>query len=98
VFRAVRSKRYFAARQLLQEDLYHLTSTGLTMTDYLLYGYYGGLCALACKDYAAAYRLFELTITVPTTFSDAIVLAAWRHYQLAYAIHTGALELLDSRV
>lgn len=86
----MRCKRYCFARELLQQEVYRLTGTGLNMTDYLLYGYYGGLCALAYKDHAAALRLLEMAITAPTSVPDAIITAAWRCYQLAHTILTGA--------
>ena len=88
--RAIRCKRYFVARQLLDEDIYHLSDTGLNATDFLLYHYYGGLVCIALKQYPKAPRLLEAAITTPTNVPDAIIVSAWQRYQIITALLTGA--------
>lgn len=86
---AIRCKRYFIARQLLDQDIYHLSDTGLNATDYLLYHYYGGLVCIALKQYPKALRLLEAAITTPTNVPDAIIVCAWQRYQIISALLTG---------
>ena len=50
VCRCIKSKQYFLARKLLQQDIFCLGDTGLNAADYLLYCYYSALVCIAVKD------------------------------------------------
>jgi hypothetical protein len=89
--RCLKSKQYYLARQLLNQEVYFLGDTGLNSADYLLYCYYGANVCIAIKDYRLAFHLLELAITMPTSVGDAIVLAAWQRYRLIYALRNGVL-------
>ena len=90
--RCIKSKQYFLARRLLDQDIYCLADTGLVAGDYLLYCYYGGLVCIAIKDHDLAFHLLQLSITMPTTCADAIMQAAWSRYQLLHTLRTGAAQ------
>ena len=89
--RCIKSKQYYLARQLLEQDIFCLGDTGVNAADYLLYCYYGALVCIAVKDFDPAFRQLELAMTMPTSVPDAVILACWHRYQLLYALRTGTL-------
>ena len=64
-------------------------STGLTALDYLTFFYYGGMCFVGVRDYAAALDYFTQAIVLPAQAVSAVVVASLKMARLVSLIEYG---------
>eukprot|EP00208_Stichococcus_sp_RCC1054_P006764 CAMPEP_0206143158 /NCGR_PEP_ID=MMETSP1473-20131121/19525_1 /ASSEMBLY_ACC=CAM_ASM_001109 /TAXON_ID=1461547 /ORGANISM="Stichococcus sp, Strain RCC1054" /LENGTH=449 /DNA_ID=CAMNT_0053538445 /DNA_START=183 /DNA_END=1532 /DNA_ORIENTATION=+ len=85
-----------AAVPVLERDAHDVDPalTGMTIRDFLLWRYYGGLINIARKRYAEAAEMLLAALTAPSMVTNAIVVAAWKKWALLGLLREGAVPQL----
>ena len=90
------AKLYHVAAPVLDEDIYDVNPkhTGLDVTDFLLYCYYGGMVYLGQKRLGRAIAFFMNAMTAPSTAASEITAACYKKYVLAALMARGEVPPL----
>lgn len=96
LYLCLHSKCYFAAMEILDQNLVEIHSQShlVTCVDFLGYAYYGGLLYLGEKRYQDALDFFQLVITAPAVSLSAFVIEAYKKLLLVTLITKGEKVLL----
>ena len=86
------SRRHLDALPLLEQELSDFSdrkSVGLTVRDFLLFHYYGGVTFLGLRRYSEALQFFAAVLATPAQAESAITEAAWKKFLAASLILHG---------
>jgi len=96
---ALLSRCYYVGAELLADEITEIRplDTSLTVTDFLLYCYYGGMVFIGLKRYHDAMRLLQLAITAPALSLSAIIIEAYKKFALVALIADGKVPQSRAR-
>lgn len=83
------AKCYHAAVDILEENIYFLPSVKLHVEHLLLYYYYGGMVYIGLKRFDRALEFLAVCISTPAEAVSAIMVEAFKKYQLVSLILYG---------
>jgi len=89
------AKTYHYAKDILANDIEDFDSN-VTVLDFLLYHYYGGMLAIGLKDYNKALTYFRRVITTPAKVTSAIMIESYKKYVLVSILLYGKKQPLPS--
>ncbi|GMH40686.1 hypothetical protein BSKO_08590 [Bryopsis sp. KO-2023] len=90
------TKHYSAVGDLLERDIYEVDpeKTSLTLTDFLLYCYYGARVCIGLKKFPRAMELLYLAIVAPSMVPNAIMVMSYKLFLLLSLIRSGTVQEL----
>ncbi|OUM63940.1 hypothetical protein PIROE2DRAFT_9394 [Piromyces sp. E2] len=89
------AKTYSYAKDILAYDIEDFDEH-VTVLDFLLYHYYGGMLAIGLKDYNKALTYFRRVISTPAKVTSAIMIESYKKYVLVSILLYGIKQRLPS--
>jgi COP9 signalosome complex subunit 3 len=89
------AKTYSYAKDILSHDIEDFDDH-VTVLDFLLYHYYGGMLAIGLKDYTKALTYFRRVISAPAKVTSAIMIESYKKYVLVSILLYGKKQPLPS--
>jgi len=89
------AKTYSYAKDILAYDIEDFDDQ-VSILDFLLYHYYGGMLAIGLKDYNKALTYFRRVISAPAKVTSAIMIESYKKYVLVSILLYGRKQPLPS--
>jgi len=89
------AKTYSYAQDIIANNIEDFDEN-VTVLDFLLYHYYGGILAIGLKDFTKALTYFRRVITTPARVTSSIMIESYKKYVLVSILLYGKKQPLPS--